>query len=330
MTERTASTPVATAPQAPPARPCPGVSIVVPVYRAAASLPELHRRLTAVGPTLADRYEIIFVEDCGGDESWPLIRGLAEHDDRVRGLQMRRNYGQHNALLCGIRAARYDVVVTLDDDLQNPPEEIGRLLDALSDDTDVVYGTPDVEQHGFWRDQASRITKLALQSAMSAETARSVSSFRAFRTSIRDAFAGFRGPFVSIDVLLTWGSTSFTSVRVRHEPRLAGSSNYTFRKLLTHALNMVTGFSTLPLQIASFIGFFFTLFGFGILVLVLATVAINGGSTVPGFAFLASIIAIFSGAQLFAIGIIGEYLARIHFRTMDRPTYVVRDVTDHE
>lgn len=330
MTERTASTSVATGPQVSQARPRPGVSIVVPVYRAAASLPELHRRLTAVASTLADRYEIIFVEDCGDDESWPLIQGLAEHDDRVRGLRMRRNYGQHNALLCGIRAARYDFVVTLDDDLQNPPEEIGRLLDALGDDIDVVYGTPDVELHGFWRDQASRITKLALQSAMSADTARSVSSFRAFRTSVRDAFAGFGGPFVSIDVLLTWGSTRFTSVRVRHEPRLAGSSNYTFRKLLTHALNMVTGFSTLPLQIASFIGFLFTLFGLGVLALVLATLVINGGSTVPGFAFLASIIAIFSGAQLFALGIIGEYLARIHFRTMDRPTYVVRDVTDHE
>ena len=243
---------------------------------------------------------------------------------------MSRNYGQHNALLCGIRAARYEVIVTLDDDLQNPPEEIGKLVARLGDDVDVVYGTPDQEQHGFLRDQGSRITKLALQSAMSAETARNVSSFRAFKTRIREAFAAYRGPFVSIDVLLTWGSTRFAHVRVRHEPRRAGASSYTVRMLVTHALNMMTGFSTLPLQIASLIGFLFTLFGFGILVIVLATYLINGGSSVPGFAFLASIIAIFSGAQLFALGVIGEYLARMHFRSMDRPTYLVREVTDNE
>jgi len=306
------------------------VSVVVPVYRAAAVLPELHRRLTAVLEALAPRHEIIFVEDCGGDGSWAVIQGLAAIDDRVRGIRMSRNYGQHNALLCGIRAARYDVIVTIDDDLQNPPEEIGKLLARLGDDVDVVYGTPDVEQHGFMRDQASRITKLALQSAMSADTARHVSAFRAFRTRVRDAFAAYRGPFVSIDVLLTWGTTNFTHVPVRHDARQQGASNYTFRMLVTHALNMMTGFSTLPLQIASLIGFIFTLFGFGILILVLASYVVNGGSSVPGFAFLASIIAIFSGAQLFALGIIGEYLARMHFRSMDRPTYLVRDVTDVE
>jgi glycosyltransferase involved in cell wall biosynthesis len=312
----------------PGSRLLPGISIVVPVYRSAAMLPELHRRLTDVLPALAQRYEIILVEDSGGDGSWPVIQGLAQGDDRVRGIRMSRNYGQHNAILCGIRAARFEVTVTLDDDLQNPPEEIGKLLALLGDDVDVVYGTPDVEQHGFMRDQASRITKLALQSAMSAETARHVSSFRAIHTRIREAFAAYRGPFVSIDVLLTWGTTRFASVLVKHEPRQGGASNYTFRMLVTHALNMMTGFSTLPLQIASLIGFLFTLFGLGILVLVLATYLINGGSSVPGFAFLASIIAIFSGAQLFALGIIGEYLARMHFRSMDRPTYLVREVTD--
>ncbi len=218
----------------------------------------------------------------------------------------------------------------MDDDLQNPPEEIGKLLALLGDGVDVVYGTPETEQHGFLRNQASRITKIALQSAMSAETARSVSAFRAFRTRLREAFASYAGPFVSIDVLLTWGSTRFAHVRVKHEPRTAGASNYTFRMLVTHALNMTTGFSTLPLQIASFIGFVFTLFGLFVLAIVLGTYVVNGGASVPGFAFLASIIAIFSGAQLFALGIIGEYLARMHFRSMDRPAYVVRDVTGDE
>jgi glycosyltransferase involved in cell wall biosynthesis len=306
------------------------ISAIVPVYRSAPILPELHRRLTAALSSIAERYEIILVEDAGGDESWSLIEQLAEGDRHVRGIRMSRNYGQHNALLCGIRAARYGVIVTLDDDLQNPPEEIETLVARLGEDVDVVYGTPEHEQHGFLRNQGSRITKLALQSAMSAETARNVSAFRAFRAPLREAFAAYRGPYVSIDVLLTWGTTRFSHVRVRHEPRQAGQSNYTFRTLVTHALNMMTGFSTLPLQVASLIGFAFTLFGFGILVLVLATYVSNGGSSVPGFAFLASIIAIFSGAQLFALGVIGEYLARMHFRTMDRPTYLVQQVTSEE
>jgi glycosyltransferase involved in cell wall biosynthesis len=300
----------------------------VPVYRSAAILPELHERLTAALSALTERYEVILVEDCGGDGSWPEIVRLARLDPHVRGMTMSRNFGQHNALLCGIRAARYNVIVTLDDDLQNPPEEIPTVLAQLGEDVDVVYGSPDIEQHGFLRDQGSRITKLALQSAMNAETARQVSSFRAFRTPIREAFANYRGSFVSIDVLLTWGTTKFSHVRVRHEPRRVGRSNYTFRMLVTHALNMMTGFSALPLQIASLIGFLFTLFGFVVLAVVLISYVANGGSTVPGFAFLASIIAIFSGAQLFAIGIIGEYLARIHFRSMDRPPYLVRQVTD--
>jgi undecaprenyl-phosphate 4-deoxy-4-formamido-L-arabinose transferase len=305
------------------------ISAIVPVFRSAPILPDLYRRLTDALTDLTDRYEIVFVEDNGGDDSWSVIEQLAERDGHVHGIRMSRNYGQHNALLCGIRAARYEIIVTLDDDLQNPPEEIGKLVALLERGADVVYGTPATEQHGFLRDQGSRITKLALQSAMGADTARNVSAFRAFHTRLRDAFATYRGPYVSIDVLLTWGTTRFSHVSVRHEPRAVGTSNYTFRKLVTHAFNMMTGFSTLPLQIASVIGFLFTLFGFLILVYVMFNYVTNG-AVVPGFAFLASIIAIFSGAQLFALGIIGEYLARMHFRSMDRPTYLVRQVTGKE
>lgn len=302
------------------------ISAVVPVYRSAQILPELTTRLVAALGSIAQDFEIILVEDGGGDESWSVIQTLVRNTPLVRGIRMSRNYGQHNAILCGIRNATHAIVVTLDDDLQNPPEEIHRLVARLTRDVDVVYGTPAIEQHGFWRNQASRVSKLALQGAMGAETARNVSAFRAFRTSIRDAFESYRGPDVSIDVLLTWGTTRFDHVEVSHMPRVAGESSYTLRKLITHAFNMMTGFSTLPLQIASVIGFLFTLFGVGVLLLVVATYLANGGATVPGFAFLASIIAIFSGAQLFALGIIGEYLARMHFRTMDRPTYQVSEV----
>jgi glycosyltransferase involved in cell wall biosynthesis len=241
-------------------------------------------------------------------------------------LNLMRNYGQHNALLAGIRRAENEIAVTLDDDLQNPPEEVPRLLAKIAEGYDVVYGVPEREQHGFLRDLASQITKLALQNAMGAETARKISAFRAFRTELREAFRDYRGSFVSIDVLLTWGTTRFTATIVRHEPRTLGVSNYTLRKLINHALNMVTGFSTLPLQLASLIGFAFTLVGLLVLVFVIGRYLVFGGG-VPGFPFLASIIAVFSGAQLFALGIIGEYLARVHFRMMDKPSYTVREDT---
>lgn len=296
------------------------LSLVVPVYRSQATLPELHRRIVAAIAPLDPEFELILVEDCGGDDSWRVIQQLAAGDPRVRGIQLARNYGQHNALLCGIRAAQGEIVVTLDDDLQNPPEEIPTLLARLDEGHDVVYGKPRKEQHGLLRDAASRITKLALQGAMGAETASNVSAFRAFRTRLRDSFSAYRSPTVNIDVLLTWGTTRFTAITVRHDERTVGASGYTLRKLITHALNMMTGFSTLPLQMASVMGFLFAAFGFLLLAYVLARYLLDG-SSVPGFPFLASIIAIFSGVQLFALGIFGEYLARMHFRSMERPTF---------
>ena len=169
---------------------------------------------------------------------------------------------------------------------------------------------------------ASIITKIALQSAMGGETARMVSAFRAFRSHLRCGFASYQSPFVCIDVLLTWATTSFSSVTVQHDPRKIGTSNYTFRKLVRHAMTMMTGYSVLPLQIASVLGFSFTVFGMAALAYVIGRYILQG-SSVPGFPFLASMIAIFSGAQLFALGIIGEYLARMHFRIIERPPYAV-------
>jgi undecaprenyl-phosphate 4-deoxy-4-formamido-L-arabinose transferase len=172
---------------------------------------------------------------------------------------------------------------------------------------------------------ASLTTKIALRNVVGAEIARQVSAFRAFRRQVTNAFRQYEGAFVSIDVLLTWGTNRFAAVKVQHEARKQGASGYTFRKLVTHSMNMMTGFSTVPLQFASIVGFLFTLFGAGVLFYVIGRYFLSGDA-VPGFPFLASIIAIFSGAQLFALGIIGEYLARMHFRMMDRPSYAIREI----
>ena len=304
----------------------PSLSVVIPCYRSRATLPELHARLIAALEPLGGPLEIVLVEDCGGDDTWEVIQDLARRDPQVRGIKLARNYGQHNALLCGIRAARHEVIITIDDDLQNPPEEIPKLLARLAEGHDVVYGSPAKETHGFFRDMASRITKLALQGAMGVESASKVSAFRAFRARLREAFADYRSPSVNLDVLLTWGSTRFASVAVRQDDRTVGDSGYTLRKLINHAINMMTGFSVLPLQIASVLGITFGAFGLLILAYVLVRYLISG-SAVPGFTFLASIITIFSGVQLFALGVFGEYLARMHFRSMERPPYTTQHDT---
>jgi len=215
-------------------------------------------------PRVATQYEIILVNDDSRDRSWEIISDLCARSSTVRGLNLMRNYGQHNALLCGIRAAQYDVIVTMDDDLQHPPEEIPRLLEQLEQGFDVVYGTPKEQQHGFLRVLASRITRLALSMAIGWELAKNVSAFRVFRTRLRDAFAEYQSPFVSIDVLLTWATTRIGAITVGFEPRRSGASTYTFRRLLRHALDMMTGFSTLPLQLASLIGFSCTLLGIAV------------------------------------------------------------------
>ncbi len=299
-------------------------SVVIPVYNSENSLRPLVERLAAALPAFSSAYEVIFVNDASRDNSWQMICALAQEYAWVSGINLMRNYGQHNALLCGIRSARYELVITMDDDLQHPPEELHRLVARLEEGFDVVYGTPTQEQHGLLRDLASQVTKLALQSAMGVETARKVSALRVFRTQVRDAFADYQGPFVSIDVLLTWGTTRFASVAVRHDPRTIGVSNYTLRRLITHALNMMTGFSVLPLQLASLMGFVLAAFSVLVLIWVVGRYLLEG-TPIPGFPFLASIIGIFSGAQLLALGVIGEYLARMHFRLMDKPSYVVRE-----
>lgn len=302
----------------------PGFSVVVPVYQSAAILPSLVNRLAPVLDQLGHEYELILVNDGSKDESWAVIQSLSASFPWVRGLDMMRNFGQHNALLAGIRIAKFHTTITMDDDLQHPPEELPRLWAKFREGFAVVYAPPEKEQHGLLRDLASMVTKIALQSAMGAQTARMVSAWRIFRTELREAFATYHNPFVSIDVLLTWGTTQFGAIRLRHDPRLIGTSQYTVSKLIWHAMNMITGFSVLPLQLASVVGFVFTLFGFFVLFFVLVQYLIYG-SLVSGFPFLASIIAIFSGAQLFALGMIGEYLARMHFRLMDKPSYVVRE-----
>ena len=300
------------------------LSVVVPIYKGESFIEPLVTELIRTLPTFAENYEVILVNDGSPDHSWKIIQELTEEHHCVRGIRMMRNYGQHNATLCGVRAAQYEVVVTMDQDLQHPPGEIPHLLAKLEEGYDVVYGAPRKLPQSFWRNVMTAGIKWILAKVIGLPSVHNVSAFRAFRTHLRDAFAKFQSPSLILDVLLSWGTTSFTSVQVDIAP--AERSNYSFTMLVRTATLILIGYSTLPLRFASWIGFAMTLFGLGVFIYVLV-VYFTAGSP-PGFPFLASMIALVSGAQLFALGIFGEYLARMFDRSMDRPPYVIQEMTE--
>jgi undecaprenyl-phosphate 4-deoxy-4-formamido-L-arabinose transferase len=303
------------------------VSVVIPSYRSEQTLRPVVEGIVAeldsARSGLVDEFEVILVVDGSPDGTADVARALAVQDPRVRAVELRRNYGQHNALVAGIRRARYDVVVTMDDDLQHRPDELHRLLEPLTDDgVDLVYGVAVEEEHGFFRSAASRAVKrmLALTGVPKADD---VSAFRAFRTSLRRAFEDVADPYISLDVLLSWATTSIRRVHVRMDVREVGTSSYTLRSLFRHAMNMVTGYSNVPLRAVAWLGWFCAALG-----VVLGAVVIwkfaTGETTVAGFTTIAAMVAVFSGAQMLSLGIIGEYLGRLHTRSMSKPMFVVR------
>jgi glycosyltransferase involved in cell wall biosynthesis len=302
----------------------PGVSVVIPCYRSGLTLPELVRRLVPVLSDTSSPHEVILVVDGSPDDTWNVARALALEHPAVQAINLSRNFGQHNALLAGIRAAQFDTVVTMDDDLQHRPEEIPTLIGALVPGLDLVYGVPAVEEHGVLRSFASRNVKALMTLGLGIADARNISAFRIFRTQLRDGFVGLDGPHASIDVALSWTTTRSDTAVVHMDHRTTGRSNYSFRLLVRHALNTMLGYSTLPLRLVGYLGL--VCGGLGIVLLaVVLWEFFSGSTTVEGFTTVASMVAIFSGAQMVALGIVGEYIARIHSENLGRPTYVIRE-----
>jgi glycosyltransferase involved in cell wall biosynthesis len=302
----------------------PGVSIVVPTYKSPTTLAELVERIESLR---LSAFEIIIVDDGNNDATWEQIGLLSQAKKSIVGLRLGRNFGQHSALLAGVRKAKYSQIVTIDDDLQNPPEEIPNLLASLVNGADVVYGVSTQVRQNVWRRFTSRTAKAIFAKVLGFESAISISSFRAFRTQLREGFAGDLGPHVSLDALLTWSTSRFSTLEVEHHARRIGKSNYSFTKLVRFMLDTATSYSTRPLRLATTIGFITTFFGLLMLIWVVGN-AVFVGDSVPGFPFLAASIAVFSGVQLVVLGILGEYLGKIHFRAMNKPTFSVSETTE--
>ena len=303
-----------------------GVSVVIPVFNSERTLKTLGEAIAAEMSTLGVDWELILVDDGSSDRSWQRISELALSNSKIRGIRLSKNFGQHAALLAGIRAANLLVTVTMDDDLQHRPDSIKDLLSRLDQSTSLVYGVAIAEEHNKVRNLSSRMSKWFLSQVIGMRQAANASAFRAFATDLRESWFGISDTRISIDVLLSWSTSSYELVNVQMDKRTVGRSNYTFNKLLTHLFNIILGFSTRPLTLITIAGCAIGVLGLAIMCWVLF-MYFFASSSVAGFTFLASLIALLGGMQLVGLGIIGQYLGRVYERTMGKPVYQVKSVT---
>jgi undecaprenyl-phosphate 4-deoxy-4-formamido-L-arabinose transferase len=233
-----------------------------------------------------------------------------------------RNFGQHNALMCGFRHSRGRVVVTLDDDLQTPPEEIPKLLAAIEDgDLDLVYGNYGTKHHLPWRNAGSWLITTFYR--MTSKNAVTISSYRAVRRELLRCVFAYDLNFTIVDGLFAWNTRRIGAVSVDHHPRREGRSGYSVGKLVSLAFNLFTNFSLLPLQLVSALGLLAALGGFAAAAVYLALYLMSD-IKVPGYASIIISILVMGGIQLMALGIMGEYLGRLHLNVNRKPQYAVR------
>jgi len=300
------------------------LSVVIPVYNGENDLRELTERLeTVLRKLVDDRYEIVFVNDGSTDSSWDILRAMASANAKIVAVNLSRNFGQHNALMCGFSQVKGTLIITLDDDLQNPPEEIPKLFEGIRNGYDVVYGIYSHKKHSKFRNLGSEFIQFVYRKTFNINVR--TSSFRIIRRTIVDYMLSYEKSFTFIDGLICWFTTHIGNVYVEHHQRKAGASGYSFKKLILLALNMVTNFSIVPLQTASLMGFAFAFVGFAFGIFFLFK-KIFFGIPVSGFASIIVAITMFSGVQLMTLGILGEYIGRIHINVNRRPQYVISGI----
>ena len=299
------------------------LSVVVPVYGSQATLRPLVERLCPVLDQTGREYELIFVNDDSPDQAWQELESLhAQHGDRLTAIQLTRNFGQHNAIMCGFHQARGRYVLTMDDDLQHPPEEIPKLLAEIErSGLDVVYGRYDKKKHRAWRNLGSRLLNFAYHKVFG--IAGEFTAFRMIRREIVEAALGYELNFTFIDGLLAWNTRRIGGLVVEHVERQHGRSGYNLRKLLSLSFNLLTNFSLLPLQLSTLLGLFSALVGFGVGAYYL-WFALWHRMAVPGYASTITAVLFLGGVQLFAIGIIGEYVGRLHLNVNRKPQFRIR------
>jgi undecaprenyl-phosphate 4-deoxy-4-formamido-L-arabinose transferase len=304
------------------------VSVLVPVLNGEQTIGELVTRMRSVLNEYGREHEIILIDDGSTDGSWEIMDELARTDSGVVAIGLSRNFGQHNALLCGIRAARMDVIVTIDDDLQLPPSEVPLLLDALQPGVDLVYGRAQHYRHGVFRRASMVVLKFLLECWFRVPFARQTTSFRAFRTSLRDSFDESPGREFSLDALLVASTRNVTSVVVRHDPSPTERSRHTLGTLMRHVTDSIAGSSFAPLFFASVVGA--VTLAAGLIGAAVWLVAMVAGVDPSPWWIVASVVGVLWGLTLLALGLLGNYAARLLIRSSSRRVYAVARSTGLE
>jgi len=303
------------------------ISVVIPVYNEAANLPDLWSRLEAVMQRMARSWEVVFIDDGSADDSLKMMRGYAgEAPGHVRVVELARNFGQHSAILAGFKQARGDIIVTLDADLQNPPEEIPRLVQAIDDGNDVVGGWREERQDQAFRRIASRYHNKLTSAMVGVPMHDYGCMLRAYRRHIVDAVVQCDEKAAFVPALANSFAKRVAEIPVGHAERAAGSSKYNLFRLATLSLNLITGFSPVAIQLL-------TLFGIGIFLLVaMLVIFLTGHRLIYGpqqegaLWVLFTVQFAFLGFMFLALGLIGEFIYRIYLEVRRRPTYLVRKV----
>ena len=303
---------------------CPVISVVVPVYHGQETLAELVERTDRVLGGLVSAHEILFIDDGSADDSWAELCRLVESSDHIRAFRLTRNFGQHNAIMCGLKQARGAVIVTLDDDLQNPPEEIPKLYEALLDeDLDVVYGYFSERRHSLLRNLSSNLSRWLLTRSIPRLHPK-YSNYRAIRRSVIDAITDQDDDFLFIDGLITWVTDRTGHVVVAHDSRPRGSSNYTLKKLVVYLSIIVFTFTVLPLRVLAVTGSLLSLGGFAYGAWIVWRRAL-GLVSEAGFSAIIVSVLIMGGIQLLSLAVIGEYVGKIFLKQSQKPQFLVRE-----
>ncbi|HZN41551.1 MAG TPA: glycosyltransferase family 2 protein [Planctomycetota bacterium] len=300
------------------------LSVVIPVFRGASTIGPLVERLEADDLLLKEReLEIVLVNDGSPDNSGAVCRALANARPHVRFIDLSRNFGEHNAVMAGLNHCSGDAAVILDDDFQNPPCEVRKLVDKLGEGFDVVWSRYEVKRHGWFRNLGSRFNDSVATLMLGKPRGLYLSSFKAISRFVIDEVVRYRGPFPYLDGLVLRITRNYTTVLVQHDARQEGKSGYTLRKLVSLWLNMFTGFSVLPLRLASFAGITVALIG-ALLGVWFLIERLNHPEIPSGWASIIVTVLIVSGIQLLVLGVIGEYLGRLFLQDNGRQQFVVR------
>ncbi len=305
----------------------PAFSVVVPVYNSAEILPHRVERLAKVFDAMGRSFELLLVDDCSVDDSWRVIGELRTQRPFIRAWRLMRNFGQHNALMCGFQRCRGDFVVTLDDDLQNPPEEIPKLFaEQQAAKRDVVFGYFAERRHSWFRNLTSGLSRRLVRAAIPGLHPH-FSNFRLLTREVAGELSKQRHDFLYTDGLISWVTTNTSAVDVRHDERHSGESNYSMVGLLRYFAVALLTFTALPLRLISIAGIASATIAlaFGAVYL---TLRLMGDITVPGFASIIISIFFLGGIQLFSIGIVAEYIGKIFLKQSRKPQYIVREGSD--